>query len=283
MASLKDIRKRIDSVQKTQKTTSAMNMVSAAKLKRAENNIKSAIPYSEKLKEVVSSLRSRLTDEKNPLFQEMGGEKTAVILITSDRGLCGGFNTNLCKMLLEKFADIPAERMTMTMIGRKGFDYFNRLSFMIRGNFQETRPEDQMNVVREVISQCIQRYENRELDKVYLAYNHYRSVINQKPVIEQLLPIPKTETENSDDREVTFEPSPEAILDRLLDKFLENRIYVSWLDSSAGEHAARMTAMDSATKNAGDMIDKLQLTYNRTRQAAITTELIEIISGAESI
>ena len=283
MASLKDIRKRIDSVQKTQKTTSAMNMVSAAKLKRAENNIKSAIPYSEKLKEVVSSLRSRLTDEENPLFQEMGGENTAVILITSDRGLCGGFNTNLCKMLLEEFADIPVERLTMTMIGRKGFDYFKRRSYEILGNFQETRPEDQMNVVREVISQCIQRYENGELDKVYLAYNHYRSVINQKPVIEQLLPIPKTEAENSDDREVTFEPSPEAILDRLLDKFLENRIYVSWLDSSAGEHAARMTAMDSATKNAGDMIDKLQLTYNRTRQAAITTELIEIISGAESI
>jgi len=173
--------------------------------------------------------------------------------------------------------------LTMTMIGRKGFDYFKRRSYEIRGNFQETRPEDQMNVVREVISQCIQRYENGELDKVYLAYNHYRSVINQKPVIEQLLPIPKTETENSDEREVTFEPSPEAILDRLLDKFLENRIYVSWLDSSAGEHAARMTSMDSATKNAGDMIDKLQLTYNRTRQAAITTELIEIISGAESI
>ena len=283
MASLKDIRKRIDSVQKTQKTTSAMNMVSAAKLKRAENNIKSAIPYSEKLKEVVSSLRSRLTDEENPLFQEMGGENTAVILITSDRGLCGGFNTNLCKMLLKEFADIPVERLTMTMIGRKGFDYFKRRSYKIRGNFQETRPEDQMNVVREVISQCIQRYENGELDKVYLAYNHYRSVINQKPVIEQLLPIPKTETVNSDDREVIFEPSPEAILDRLLDKFLENRIYVSWLDSSAGEHAARMTSMDSATKNAGDMIDKLQLTYNRTRQAAITTELIEIISGAESI
>ena len=283
MASLKDIRKRIDSVQKTQKTTSAMNMVSAAKLKRAENNIKNAIPYSEKLKEVVSSLRSRLTDEENPLFQEMGGEKTVVILITSDRGLCGGFNTNLCKMLLEKFNDIPIESIIMTMIGRKGFDYFKRRSYEIRGNFQETRPEDQMNVVREVISQCIQRYENGELNKVYLAYNHYRSVINQKPVIEQLLPIPKTEAENSDDREVTFEPSPEAILDRLLDKFLENRIYVSWLDSSAGEHAARMTAMDSATKNAGDMIDKLQLTYNRTRQAAITTELIEIISGAESI
>ena len=283
MASLKDIRKRIDSVQKTQKTTSAMNMVSAAKLKRAENNIKSAIPYSEKLKEVVSSLRSRLTDEENPLFQEMGGEKTAVILITSDRGLCGGFNTNLCKKLLEEFSEIPVERLTMTMIGRKGFDYFKRRSYEIRGNFQETRPEDQMNVVREVISQCIQRYENGELDKVYLAYNHYRSVINQKPVIEQLLPIPKTGTENSDEREVTFEPSPEAILDRLLDKFLENRIYVSWLDSSAGEHAARMTSMDSATKNAGDMIDKLQLTYNRTRQAAITTELIEIISGAESI
>lgn len=283
MASLKDIRKRIDSVKKTQKTTSAMNMVSAAKLKRAENNIRSAIPYSDKLKEVVSSLRSRLLDEENPLFQEKDGEKTAVILITSDRGLCGGFNTNLCKRVLEQFGDVPTERLTMTMIGRKGFDYFKRRSYEILGNFQETRPEDQINVVREVISQCIRRYENGELDKVYLAYNHYRSVISQKPVIEQLIPIPKIETESPDEREVSFEPSPEEILDRLLDKFLENRVYVSWLDSNAGEHAARMTAMDSATKNAGDMIDKLQLTYNRTRQAAITTELIEIISGAESM
>ena len=213
------------------------------------------------------------------MFQEKDGEKTAVILITSDRGLCGGFNTNLCKRVLEQFGDIPTERLTMTMIGRKGFDYFKRRSYEILGNFQETRPEDQINVVREVISQCIRRYENGELNKVYLAYNHYRSVISQKPVIEQLIPIPKIETESPDEREVSFEPSPEAILDRLLDKFLENRVYVSWLDSNAGEHAARMTAMDSATKNAGDMIDKLQLTYNRTRQAAITTELIEIISG----
>ena len=236
MASLKDIRKRIDSVKKTQKTTSAMNMVSAAKLKRAENNIRSAIPYSDKLKEVVSSLRSRLSDEENPLFQEKDGEKTAVILITSDRGLCGGFNTNLCKRVLEQFAEIPPDRLTMTMIGRKGFDYFKRRSYEILGNFQETRPEDQINVVREVISQCIRRYENGELDKVFLAYNHYRSVISQKPVIEQLIPIPKIETESPDEREVSFEPSPEAILDRLLDKFLENRVYVSWLDSNAGEH-----------------------------------------------
>ena len=183
MASLKDIRKRIDSVKKTQKTTSAMNMVSAAKLKRAENNIRSAIPYSDKLKEVVSSLRSRLSEEENPLFQEKDGEKTAVILITSDRGLCGGFNTNLCKRVLEQSADVPTDRMTMTMIGRKGFDYFKRRSYEILGNFQETRPEDQINVVREVISQCIRRYENGELDKVYLAYNHYRRVISQKPDI----------------------------------------------------------------------------------------------------
>jgi F-type H+-transporting ATPase subunit gamma len=131
MASLKDIRKRIDSVKKTQKTTSAMNMVSAAKLKRAENAIKSSTPYSEKIKEVVFSLRSRSSSEENLLFQEMNGKKTAVILITSDRGLCGGFNTNLCKMFLEKFKDVPAEKMSMIMIGRKGFEYFKRRPFEI--------------------------------------------------------------------------------------------------------------------------------------------------------
>ena len=283
MASLKKIRKRIDSVRKTQKTTSAMKMVSSAKLKRAEENIRSATPYSEMLKQVVSSLSSRFSDGENPLFRETGGEKTAVILVTSDRGLCGGFNTNLCKAVLEEFRDVPDGQLILSLIGRKGYDFFKRRAVEIQGNFQETPPEDQANVVREVVNNSIKLFERGELAKICLAYNHFRNVISQKPVIEQLLPIPSMETEVTDDQEVLFEPSPEMILDRLLDKFLENRVYVRWLDSIAGEQASRMTAMDAATKNAGEMIDKLQLNYNRTRQAAITKELIEIISGAESM
>ena len=283
MASLKDIRKRIDSVSKTQKTTSAMKMVSAAKLRKAEEAIKSATPYSEELKLVVSSLRSRFSEEENPLFREMSGEKTALILITSDRGLCGGFNVNLCKAVLEEFRELGDSQLHLTIVGRKGNDYFKRRPVEIVANYQETSPVDQAKVVREVAGSYIERYQQGELARVFLVYNHYRSVISQKPVIEQLLPIPALEVDEVDDREMIFEPSPSVILNRLLDKFLENRIYVSWLDNVAGEHAARMTSMDSATKNAEEMIDQLQLYYNRTRQAAITKELIEIISGAESI
>ena len=283
MASLKDIRKRIESVRKTQKTTSAMKMVSAAKLRKAEEAIKCAIPYSEQLKQVVSSLSTRFSEGNNPLFREMGGEKTALILITSDRGLCGGFNVNLCKIVLEKFSELRDSQLVLTILGRKGKEYFKRRQQEIERNYQETSIEDQIKVIREVARNYIERYERGELAKVYLAYNHFRSVISQKPIIEQLLPIPPPEIEEADNREMIFEPSPVVILDRLLDKFLENRVYVSWLDNIAGEHAARMTSMDSATKNAGEMIDELQLYYNRTRQAAITKELIEIISGAESI
>ena len=260
-----------------------MKMVSAAKLRKAEEAIKSATPYSEELKLVVSSLRSRFSEEENPLFREMGGEKTGLILITSDRGLCGGFNVNLCKAVLLEFRELGDSQLLLTIIGRKGNDYFKRRPVEIENNYQETSPIDQVKVVREVAGSYIERYQQGDLARVFLAYNHYRSVISQKPVIEQLLPVPSLEMDEVDDREMISEPSPSVILDRLLDKFLENRVYVSWLDNIAGENAARMTSMDSATKNAEEMIDQLQLYYNRTRQAAITKELIEIISGAESI
>ena len=283
MATLKEIRKRIESVKKTQKTTSAMKMVSAAKLRKAEENIRDAIPYAQLLKHVVSSLSTLSGDDENTLFQETTASKIAVILITSDRGLCGGFNSNLCKMVQEEMAGVPADQLEMTMIGRKGSDFFKRRAVEIKEVFQEIRPDTEMNIVRKVVNQYVELYERGELKNVFLAYNHFRSVISQRPVIEQLLPIPRMEEEPEDEREPVFEPSPAEILDRLLDKFLHNRVFVCWLDSMAGEHAARMTAMDSATKNAEDMIDKLHLHYNRTRQAAITKELIEIISGAESM
>jgi len=288
MASLKDIRKRIDSVKRTQKTTSAMKMVSAAKLRRSENAVREATPYANKLKSVVSSLSTRFDGKDQDtgfglLFQNSGGKRTGVILITSDRGLCGGFNSNLSKALARQLGDEEVECADFVILGRKGNDFFKRTSHNILANHTGTSPEKQLVLVRDIVSEFTSRFEADELDQVILAYNHYVSVIAQLPVIEQLLPIRAPEAEITDERDIIFEPSPQDILETLLKKYVQNQVYVSWLDTIAGEHAARMTSMDAATKNAGEMIEKLQLHYNRSRQAAITRELIEIISGAESL
>ena len=288
MASLKDIRKRIDSVKRTQKTTSAMKMVSAAKLRRSENAIREATPYANKLKSVVSSLSTRFGGKDQDtgfglLFQNSGGKRTGVILITSDRGLCGGFNSNLSKALARQLADEEVECAEFVILGRKGNEFFKRSAHNILANHTGTSPGEQLVLVRDIVSKFTSRFEAGELDQVILAYNHYVSVIAQVPVIEQLLPITPPEIEIADERDIIFEPSPQDILETLLKKYVQNQVYVSWLDTIAGEHAARMTSMDAATKNAGEMIEKLQLHYNRSRQAAITRELIEIISGAESL
>ena len=288
MASLKDIRTRIDSVKRTQKPTSAMKMVSAAKLRRAEDHIREATPYAQKLKSIVSSLSTRFEREEQDtgfgsLFRNSSGKRTGVILVTSDRGLCGGFNSNLSKALLQQLIDEGVECAEFAIFGRKGNDFFKRTPHKILINHTGTPPDQHLNLVNEVVGEFSRRFENGELDQVLLAYNHFVSVISQIPVIEPLLPIKPIETETVDKREILFEPSPEEILQTLLKKYVQNQVYVSWLDTIAGEHAARMTSMDAATKNAGEIIDKLQLHYNRTRQAAITGELIEIISGAESL
>ena len=288
MASLKDIRKRIDSVKRTQKTTSAMKMVSAAKLRRSENAIREATPYANKLKSVVSSLSTRFDGKDQDtgfglLFQNSGGKRTGVILITSDRGLCGGFNSNLSKALARQLVDEEVECAEFVILGRKGNEFFKRSAHNILANHTGTSPGEQLVLVRDIVSEFTRRFEAGELDQVILAFNHYVSVIAQVPVIEQLLPIRAPEAEITDERDIIFEPSPQDILETLLKKYVQNQVYVSWLDTIAGEHAARMTSMDAATKNAGEMIEKLQLHYNRSRQAAITRELIEIISGAESL
>lgn len=288
MASLKDIRKRIDSVKRTQKTTSAMKMVSAAKLRRSEDSIRAATPYAVKLKSVVSSLSTRFEGVEQDtgfgrLFRNTEGKRTGVILVTSDRGLCGGFNANLSKALARQLSEEDIECAEFVILGRKGNEFFKRTNHNILSNHTGTAPDEQLGLVREIVSEFTERFEDGELDQVILAYNHFISVIAQEPVIEQLLPIKAPEAEVADEREIIFEPSPEDILETLLKKYVQNQVYVSWLDTIAGEHAARMTSMDAATKNAGEMIDKLQLHYNRSRQAAITSELIEIISGAESI
>ncbi len=285
MASLKEIRTRITSVKNTQKITSAMKMVSAAKLKRAEDSFKEASPYATKLKQVVSTLSSRFQEEDHPLFAKSDGNRTAVILVTSDRGLCGGFNSNLCKALSNRLNEEKIDQAQITTIGRKGRDFFKHFNHSIVESHISVPADEQAKVVKEVVQKHVEKFEKKEIDRVYLVYAHFLSVLSQEPTIDVLLPIepPTMEETEADSREVLFEPSPEKILDTLLRKYVENQLEVAWLDSIAGEHAARMTAMDAATNNAGELISKLQLYYNRTRQAAITKELIEIVSGAESL
>ena len=283
MASLKEIRKRIETVKATQKTTSAMKMVSAAKLKRAQESIQAATPYSRKLKRVVSLLSAKFSEEEHALFAQSAGERVAVILITSDRGLCGGFNATLCKTLIAQLEQNKIDAAYFTIIGRKGIDYIKRTDHTILQCYSGIPPSEQSITVRTILKDHIEKFEKKEIDQVYLAYSHFVSILTQVPTIGTLLPIEPPAMEEIDERDILFEPSAAQILDTLLKKYVENQVAVAWLDSIAGEHGARMTAMDSATKNAGELIDKLQLFYNRTRQAAITSELIEIISGAESL
>ncbi len=297
MASLKEIRKRIESVKTTQKTTSAMKMVSAAKLRRAQENFEAATPYALELKRVISQIAAHLKntnvfEETHELFAKAqpstpGGERIAVILITSDRGLCGAFNSNLCKSVIQELDLKMVDHAQFTVIGRKGLDFFKRTDHTILQCYTAVPPSEHAVIARAIMENYIKRFEEQEIDRLYLAYSHFISVLTQEPIVTTLLPIdsslPENVEEDIDEREILFEPSADRILDRLLKKYLENQVAVSWLDSIAGEHAARMTAMDSATKNAGELIEKLQLYYNRTRQAAITRELIEIISGAESL
>lgn len=284
MASLKDIRNRIGSVKKTQKTTSAMKMVSAAKLRRAQEHVDAALPYAVKLREVVSKLSANLGEESHPLFKAREGNKTAAIVVTSDRGLCGAFNVSVCKMANQLFKDIGNDKVALTLLGRKGNDFFRRTSHQIDKVITELSPQNYLETITAVVNDHIDRFQKGELDRVYLFYNHFRSAISQVPTQINLLPVePPEMDEVYDTREMIFEPSAAAILDDLLYNYVNVQVSVGWLDSQASEHGARMTAMDSATKNAKEMISKLQLYYNRTRQAAITKELIEIVSGAQSL
>lgn len=285
MANLKEIRTRIQSVKNTQKTTSAMKMVSAAKLRRAQTNIEEALPYAQKLKQVVSTLSANVSESEHPLFMGTKGERVAVILITSDRGLCGGLNSNLFKSLVGFLDENKVDHAQFTVVGRKGEEFVKRTNHTLLESYTGIPAAEQLSIVKTIVQTHIEKFEKKEIDRVYLAYAHFVSVLSQDPTIGTLLPIepPSADEGAADEREVIFEPSAEQILNTLLKKYVENQVAVAWLDSIAGEHGARMTAMDSATKNAGELIDKLQLQYNRSRQAAITSELIEIISGAESL
>ena len=286
MANLKAIKKRIVSVKNTSKITKAMKMVSAAKLRRAQENVVAARPYAKKLGEVLGRLTAIVDADASPLQQKREVKNALLVVVTSDRGLCGGFNTNLCKAA-ERFVrehkdEYPS--LSVMTIGRKGYEYLKNRQ-KIHKNQPGVFAKLSYQTAAFLAGEVIEGFLAEEYDEVFLIYNAFRSVMAQDITIERLLPVAPPAAEPTEELPPVYiyEPDKEALLKELLPKNVEVQIFRALLESNASEHGARMTAMDSATKNANEMIGKLTLQYNRARQAAITTELIEIISGAESL
>ncbi|MBU2514433.1 ATP synthase F1 subunit gamma [bacterium] len=288
MATLKDIQLRMNSIKNTMQITKAMKMVAASKMRKAEESITNSRPYSEKLKAIISNLSQGVDSSAHPLLMKREGGKAVALLISTDRGLCGGLNANLCKQLNRFVPDQSNnfEVVELITFGKKGTEFFKNRGGNIVESFRDLKDKEMAEALQKTVRGLIEKYINGEFNHLFLAYNRFNNVVSQTPIIKQVLPIEPPTTEDSDSEASTqfvFEPSSIGILNTILPQYVENQAFTALLDNNASEHAARMTAMDSATNNASDMLGKLQIQYNRARQAAITSELIEIISGAEAV
>nr|C6E9F2.1 RecName: Full=ATP synthase gamma chain; AltName: Full=ATP synthase F1 sector gamma subunit; AltName: Full=F-ATPase gamma subunit [Geobacter sp. M21] len=285
MANLKSIKKRIVSVKNTRQITKAMKMVSAAKLRRAQENVVAARPYAGKLAEVLERLAKTQESDASPLMVKRDTRRALLVVVTSDRGLCGGFNANLSKAAERFINERKGEfsELSLMTIGRKGYEFL-RNRHTVRKHHGNIFSTLSYQTAALIAAELVEGYLAEDYDEVYVIYNAFKSVMTQDITLEQLLPVtPKAGDDDEVGTEYIYEPSKAALLDELLPKHIEVQVFKSLLESVASEHGARMTAMDSASKNATEMIGKLTLIYNRARQAAITTELMEIISGSESI
>ncbi len=281
MASTIDIRRRIRSVKNTQQITKAMKMVAAAKLRRAQERMFAARPYAAALREVLASVATRVDVSKHPLLHAPAEEKNVLLLIvTADKGLCGAFNTNAIKAAVNAIREHKWDHVQLIPIGRKANDFFKRRTIPIRRQATQVFQALSQDTAREIAESISSDFLSGEIDSVYVVYNEFKSIMAQTVRVERLLPIERDWDERLTAVEYLYEPSPEEILNSLLPKHLEFQLYRVLLESAAAEQGARMTAMESATKNASDMISNLTLTYNRIRQASITKEIIEIVSGA---
>ncbi len=287
MAALKDIRKRISSVKSTQKITRAMKLVAGARLRKAQQNIERLRPYAIKTYEVLSGVAARVggDEDVHPLLARREPKNVMLVVLTSDRGLAGAFNSNICKAAYRQWKELEAEGSDVCfgIIGRKGRDYFKRRNANIRHDFLGVFEDLSVDKAGEIGRYIVEDYTSLHLDACYLVYNEFKSAISQQVVIEPFLPIKPMVLAEDQLGDFIYEPNQQALLDNLLPMYVEVEIYRALLESVASEHGARMTAMDSATNNASDMIDRLTLQYNRARQAAITKELMEIIGGAEAL
>ena len=294
MPSLDDLKKRIKSVKSTQKITKAMKMVAAAKLRKAQENAEKGRPYSQKMQNIILNLTKSISDPENAPKLLVGTGKDQVylcVVLTADRGLCGGFNSNICKLAKNNFKKLLSEgkEIKIITVGSKGLDQIKREygKYVIKKlNFKEKK-QISFNEAEIVGKEIIELFNKDEFDKCIIFYNNFKNVITQIPQAQQIIPAEKIESNDKDKKEeklsYEFEPDEDEILEDLLPKNISTQVFKALLENAASEQGSRMTAMDNATRNAGDLVDKLTINYNRSRQASITKELIEIISGAESL
>ena len=285
MATLRDIQRRIRSVQSTQKITKAMKLVAASKFRRAQERILAARPYATKMDALMGSLVGRTGDETHPLLARRDTGRKRLVIITADKGLCGAFNSNILRESLRFLRGAAEASVTLVVVGKKARDFYRRRQFTVKTEMLGFFDRLAYSHAQELAGGLMQDYLAGEIDEVHLMYNEFRSVAVQRPMRQQLLPI-EAEDGGEDagpEEEYLYEPDPEAILASLLPRHVTTQVYRALMESVAGEHGARMTAMESATKNAREMINLLTIQYNKARQERITKELLDIVGGAEAL
>lgn len=289
MASGKEIKTKIASVQSTQKITKAMEMVATSKMRKTQDRMAASRPYSETIRNVISHVSKASVGYKHPFLVEREVKKVGVLIVSTDRGMCGGLNINLFKTVLNEIKQWKEKGITVEVgvIGSKGIAFFRSLGLKIRVQHSGLGDNPTVEDLLGIANGMFEAYKNGEIDALYLAYNQFVNTMSQKPNFAQLVPLPELDTDNLAERQQSwdyiYEPDPKVLLDSLLTRYLESQVYQSVVDNLASEQAARMVAMKAATDNAGNLIGDLQLVYNKARQASITNELNEIVAGAAAI
>ncbi|EFI33595.1 ATP synthase F1, gamma subunit [Desulfonatronospira thiodismutans ASO3-1] len=288
MASFREIQRKIGAVKKTKQITKAMNMVASAKLRGAQQRIERFRPYAEKYYEILSDLSSRVDSSIHPLLEKREEiNNVGIIVVTSDKGLCGSFNANLCQMgaRLAREKKDQGQQVKFLCVGKKGRDFFRKRGYELLEAYPEVMNNFDFQLANDIGTRVINSYLEKDLDEVHLIFGEFHSMVKQVPTASQVLPVVQAEVAEAEgpQSEYLFEPSVEGLLAEILPRYIKVQVYRGLLDTSCSEHAARMTAMDNATKNCDEMVDQLTLAYNKARQAAITTELMDIVGGAEAL
>ena len=289
MAGAKEIKTKIASVQSTQKITKAMEMVATSKMRKTQDRMAASRSYSETIRSVISHVSKASIGYKHPFLVERDVKKVGVLVISTDRGMCGGLNVNLFKTTLNQIKDWKSQNATteLGLIGSKGISFFRSLGFNVRSQLSGLVDNPSLEDLIGVAHTMFDAYRHGEIDAIYIAYNKFINTMSQKPVVQQLVPLPEIEDDHLSERQQAwdyiYEPDPKVLLDSLLVRYLESQVYQAVVDNLASEQAARMVAMKAATDNAGNLINDLRLVYNKARQASITNELNEIVAGAAAI
>lgn len=286
MASMRDIKRRIKSVNSTQQITKAMNLVASSKLSKAKGRFLDTQPFFKQTQKVIGNLIGGNSNIIHPYFNKREEKKIAIIVITGDRGLCGGYNSNVCKAALKLAQEKGADKVTMVTVGSKARDYFRHRKFDIMASFRDMSEKPDYEDAAEIGNMLLKAYDNGEIDSIYLAYTRFISTISNEPETVTLLPVSKEDFPSQKSGSLTstiYEPDEEEVLDYLIPKYVVTVLYGAMVESSVAELSSRMTAMDSATENASEIIEDLNLIYNRVRQGAITQEITEIVSGSNAL